>query len=218
MKPFRAQTHYELLEISPNASPLEIRRAYKKIFDLYQDEAMASYSFFSDKERREILARLEEAYLILIGAESRAAYDRVLMEKGCLDESALYHDKVRDPVPLYDFKKVHGDDPEPLKRQGERRRRAEGNPVIRDILAGDCITGADLKRIREEMDVPIEEMAAKTNVRMEIFRAMEEERYDLFLPRVYMTGFLRSYVRYLHLDEHIVVMGYFRHVEKQHRE
>jgi hypothetical protein len=46
MKPFREQNYYELLEILPDASPLEIRRAYKRVFELYQDESIVSYSFF----------------------------------------------------------------------------------------------------------------------------------------------------------------------------
>jgi len=215
MKRHGEQNHYELMEISPGASPLEIRRAYKKIFDLYQDDSIASYSFFSERERREILARLEEAYLTLIDAESRAAYDRGLMERGLLEEEKQYHDKTKDPVPIYDFKKVHAGAQGPLKRQEEMKRRAAQNPVIQSILAQDRIAGADLRRIRMEMDVPIEEVAAKTNVRMEMLRAIEGEHYDLFLPRVYMIGFLRSYARYLHLDENIAVGGYFKRVEER---
>jgi hypothetical protein len=59
MKPFREQNYYELLEIPPDASPLEIRRAYKRVFELYQDESIVSYSFFSKEERQEILSILE---------------------------------------------------------------------------------------------------------------------------------------------------------------
>jgi DnaJ-class molecular chaperone len=215
MKSYREQNHYELLEISPDASPLEIRRAYKKIFDLYQDDSMASYSFFSEGERREILARVEDAYLALISAESRAAYDRGLVEQGFLEKKNQYQDKMKDPVPIYDFKKVHAGAPGPLKQQEEMKRRAAESPVIRSIMAQERITGADLRRIRMEMDVPIEEVAAKTSVRIEMLRAIEEEHYDLFLPRVYMIGFLRSYVRYLQLDENIAVGGYFKGVEER---
>jgi DnaJ-class molecular chaperone len=215
MKSYREQNHYELLEISPDASPLEIRRAYKKIFDLYQDDSIASYSFFSETERQEILARLEEAYLTLINAESRAAYDRGLIERGFLEEEKQYKDKIKDPVPIYDFKKVHGDVQGTLKRQEEMKRLAAQNPVIQSILAQDRITGSDLRKIRTEMDVPLEEIAARTNVRIEMLRAIEEEHYDLFLPTVYMTGFLRSYARYLQLDENIAVGGYFKGVDER---
>jgi len=86
MKPFREQNYYELLEIIPDASPLEIRRAYKRVFDLYQDESIVSYSFFSKDERAEILSLLEKAYLTLIDLESRAQYDRRLIELGLMDK------------------------------------------------------------------------------------------------------------------------------------
>lgn len=213
MKHDREQSHYELLEISPDASPLEIRRAYKKIFDLYQDDALASYSFFSESERQEILAHLEEAYLTLIDAKTRAAYDEGLMARGLLEEGKKYRDRSRDPVPLYDFRKVCGDEPAALKRQEQIKRRAAENPVIRDILTRESIAGEDLRRMREELDLTLEEISAKTNVRLEMLRAMEEDRHDLFLPRVYMAGFLRSYARCLQLDEDIIVNGYFRPIE-----
>jgi len=211
----RVENYYELLEIPPDASPLEIRRAYKKIFDLYQGDSLASYSFFSEQERREILTRLEDAYLTLMNAENRAAHDRVLAERGMLDGKAPYHDRTKDPIPIYDFKKVHGDAPAPPRRQEEWKRLAAESPVIQRILARDRIAGADLKRIRTEMDVPLEEVAARTNVRIEMLRALEDEEESLFLPRVYMVGFLRSYARCLQLDENIVVDGYFRGRERK---
>ena len=87
MKPFEEQNYYEVLEISPDAVPLEIRRAYKKSFALYQDDSIASYSFFSEEERQGILARIEQAYLTLINPEARTAYDQSLIASGLLDGS-----------------------------------------------------------------------------------------------------------------------------------
>ncbi|MGZ3635109.1 MAG: J domain-containing protein [Syntrophales bacterium] len=164
MKPFREQNYYELLEILPDASPLEIRRAYKRVFDLYQDESIVSYSFFSKDERAEILSLLEKAYLTLIDLESRAQYDRRLIELGLMDTDMQYSDKTKEPIPIYEFKKMHFDMLDPARRLEELKERVLQNSLIQEILAQDMLTGADLHKIRMELEIPLEEIADSTKV------------------------------------------------------
>lgn len=81
-KPFAQLNYYQMLDISPGAVPFEIRHAYNAALQIYQPSALASYSFFSEEERREILALLDKAYATLINETSRKAYDDVLMSTG----------------------------------------------------------------------------------------------------------------------------------------
>jgi DnaJ-class molecular chaperone len=212
MKPYREQNYYELLEILPDASPLEIRRAYKRVFELYQDESIVSYSFFSKEERQEILSLLEKAYLALIDLESRALYDRRLIELGLLDKGGQYSNKMKEPVPIYDFKKIHFDIFEPARRLEELKERVSQNQLIQKILAQDILTGADLHKIRTELEIPLEEIADNTKVQIGMLRAIEEDNLELFPPAVYLKGFLKSYARYLQIDENVVVNGFIKHV------
>jgi len=205
MKPYFEQNYYELLEISPDASPLEIRRAYKTIFDLYRNESIANYSFFSQEEKESIISYLEKAFLTLINPELRSAYDHDLIERGLLEEQYRYRDTMKDPIPIYDFKKVHLDTLKPTKRMDDLKVKASRNPVIADILAKESITGSDLKKIRMEMEIPLEEIAENTNVRIEILQAIEEEHFEQFLPMVYMKGFLKSYLRYIQVEDEAVL-------------
>ncbi len=210
MKPFREQNYYELLEISPDASPLEIRRAYKRVFELYQDESIVSYSFFSKEEREEILSLLEKAYLALIDLESRAQYDRRLIELGLMDKGGQYNNKMKEPIPIYDFKKVHFDVFEPARRLEELKERVSQNILIQEIMGQDILTGADLHKIRTELDIPLEEIADSTKVQIGMLRAIEEDNLELFPPAVYLKGFLKSYARYLQIDENAVVNGFIK--------
>jgi DnaJ-class molecular chaperone len=210
MKPFREQNYYELLEIPPGASPLEIRRAYKRVFELYQDESIVTYSFFSKEERQEILSLLEKAYLALVDLESRAQYDRRLIELGLLDKERQYCNKMKEPVPIYDFKKIHFDVIEPARRLDELKERVSKNPTIQEILGQDILTGADLHTIRTELDIPLEEIADNTKVQISMLRAIEEDNMEVFPPAVYLKGFLKSYARYLQIDENIVVNGFIK--------
>ncbi|TRZ76411.1 MAG: hypothetical protein D4R93_03300 [Deltaproteobacteria bacterium] len=212
MKPFREQNYYELLEIFPDASPLEIRRAYKRVFELYQDESIVSYSFFSKEERQEILSLLEKAYLSLIDLESRAQYDRRLIELGLMDKGMQYSNKMKEPIPIYDFKKIHFDMFEPARKLEELKERVSQNQLIQKILAQDILTGADLYKIRTELEIPLEEIADITKVQIGMLRAIEEDNLELFPPAVYLKGFLKSYARYLQIDENVVVNGFIKHV------
>jgi len=212
MKPFREQNYYELLEILPDASPLEIRRAYKRVFELYQDESIVSYSFFSKEERQEILSLLEKAYLALIDLESRTQYDRRLIELGLMDNGLQYSNKMKEPIPIYDFKKIHFDMFEPARKLEELKERVSQNQLIQKILAQDILTGADLYKIRTELEIPLEEIADITKVQIGMLRAIEEDNLELFPPAVYLKGFLKSYARYLQIDETVVVNGFIKHV------
>jgi DnaJ-class molecular chaperone len=212
MKPFREQNYYELLEILPDASPLEIRRAYKRVFELYQDESIVSYSFFSKEERQEILSLLEKAYLALIDLESRAQYDRRLIELGLMDKRMQYSNKMKEPIPIYDFKKIHFDMFEPGRKLEELKERVSQNQLIQKILAQDILTGADLHKIRTELEIPLEEIADITKVQIGMLRAIEEDNLELFPPAVYLKGFLKSYARYLQIDENVIVNGFIKHV------
>ncbi len=210
MKPFKEQNYYEVLEVSPDAVPLEIRRAYKKSFTLYQDDSIASYSFFSEEERQDILSCIEQAYLTLINPEARAAYDQSLITSGLLDEEKTFCDKTKEPIAIYDFQKTRQDSTASARRSDELKSRAEQNPMIRDLLTRDTLAGSDLQKIRMALEVPLEVIAEKTNIRIDILRAIEAENMDLFPPLVYLKGFLRSYFRCLELDERVVLDAYLK--------
>jgi curved DNA-binding protein CbpA len=212
MKPFKDQNYYEVLEVSPDALPLEIRRAYQKSFTLYQDDSIASYSFFSEEERQGILSRIEQAYLTLINPEARTAYDQDLIASGLLDEEQTFRDRIKEPIAIYDFQKTRMKSPVPAGRTNQLKSRAEQSSVIRDLLAQDTIAGSDLQKLRMTLEVPLEVIAEQTNIRIDILRAIEAENLDLFPPLVYLKGFLKSYVRCLELDERVVLDAYLKKI------
>ena len=214
MKLYQEKNHYELLEIHPGVAPTEIRNAYKILFDLYQDESIVTYSFFSERERKGILSILEKAYLTLIDPESRKAYDRDLIGPGGLEEERNHSNFKKNPTFIYDFKKTHSQGLVTIRNPEEMKHSVSQNPVIQSILNQDTITGMDIKKIRTELKITIEEIAESTKVRIGMLRIIEEDNQGLFLPMVYMTGFLKSYARYLQLDETVIVTGFIKHINK----
>ena len=76
-KQFKDLDYYELLRIPYNASPFEIRQAYKNILSIYEENSLATYSLFTDGERKKILAKIENAFLTLIDGNKRKSYDNL---------------------------------------------------------------------------------------------------------------------------------------------
>ena len=68
--------------------------------------------------------------------------------------------------------------------------------------------GKYLRTERERRNLSLEEAAKFTKIRIQFLRAIEEDRYELLLPSVYVKGFLTQYVRYLGLNPNEVILRY----------
>ena len=61
--------------------------------------------------------------------------------------------------------------------------------------------GQYLKRKREEKNISVEEVTLNTRILPAFVHAMEEDRFDKIASLVSIRGFVRSYLRFLKLDE-----------------
>jgi len=76
MLDFKNQSYYDILEVGPDASFSEIKTAYYRIKSTYSKDSPALYSIFDENESRELLSKVEIAYLVLSNAEKRREYDK----------------------------------------------------------------------------------------------------------------------------------------------
>jgi len=65
--------------------------------------------------------------------------------------------------------------------------------------------GEYLKGLREERGKPLKEIADNTKIALSNLQFLEQDRYDLLPPRVFVKGFIRSYVEQLGIDPEEVV-------------
>ena len=87
MNRFEESNYYEILEVTVDASPFEIRRAYRNALELYNEDSLITHSLFSAEERVEIIKKITHAYTTLIDKAKRVEYDLMLRDKSTASDS-----------------------------------------------------------------------------------------------------------------------------------
>jgi len=197
-KSFAAMNYYEMLDIKPEATAFEIRHAFNAAQQLYQPGSLASYSLFSGDERREILSLIEKAFSTLINCETRKDYDGELVLRGEIEAKQETADTAKKPVSIFDISRGQAVRPASSNHDALKSRIGQ-SAIIADILARGEMSGADLKVIRTELGVMIEQIAQETKIRPDHLRSIEEDHLSS-LPAVFLKGFVKSYLKCLCLE------------------
>jgi curved DNA-binding protein CbpA len=211
MKRNQKQTHYDLLRAPMDASPSEIRHAYLDVLEVYQDQSMAANAFFSESERKAILSRLEDAYLVLINPQSRSVYDRSLIKTGIMKEGKQSPDKSRQARSFYYARRKRTVSQWLPKQPEVDKSVVSENALIQDILKQDLLTGQDLKKIRMMLGIPLERIVLQTRIATGTLEAIEEDQFNRLPPAVYLKSFLKLYAQCLQIDTNIIIKGYMNH-------
>jgi flagellar biosynthesis protein FlhG len=75
------------------------------------------------------------------------------------------------------------------------------------------LTGPELRRLREARGLSLRHIATVTKIGVRFLEYIEEDRFALLPPPVYLRGFLQEYARLLGLDGRAVADGYLAHVK-----
>lgn len=211
MKPFSEQDHYEILEVSRDATNEEIERAFRVAEATYADESLAGYSIFSDGEAEAIRERVETAYRALTHRETRAAYDALLSAAQPNSDAATSDRNYR----------VQEGSEEPalaVKREVTVEIAVPAAPRPTEDLELDAeesgeYDGGRLRRSRIHRGIELEDIAGWTKINPTYLRFIEEDRYaDLPAP-VYVRGFVTAYAEYVGLDAKQVAASYMQSFE-----
>lgn len=81
MKAILEQDHYTLLEVPRFAPKSDIVKAYHRLKAAFDPESLATYSLFSADETKEISARVDEAFRVLVDEKKKETYDRWLAKR-----------------------------------------------------------------------------------------------------------------------------------------
>ncbi|MBS3906368.1 MAG: helix-turn-helix domain-containing protein [Syntrophaceae bacterium] len=188
MKRIEEQTHYEILEVSPDADLKEIQRAYDHAKETFHADSPAIYSLFSEEEMRKIQAAIEEAYRVLMDEALRKSYHQShshLIERSSSEkqtEKSVKSSEIKSSLSFTDL----------------------------SIEVGEMTyRGRSLKQIREKLGIDLKAISAKTKINIKTLELIEEEDLEHLPAMVYLKGFLKAYARALNLDAQKLIEGYF---------
>lgn len=182
-------THYEVLLVERGASDEEIRRAVRRMRELYAPDSLASAGLCSQDDRDAALARIEEARDVLLDPVRRRPYDLSISSP---ERLAL-----------------------PSTADIEAPPEAPTLPPMPELSPASEFSGGILRAVREARGVDLRELSAKTKIPWSSLRAIEDEAFDQLPPAVYLRGFVAELARQLKLDPEQVARTYLRRVRER---
>jgi flagellar biosynthesis protein FlhG len=189
-----SDSHYELLEVPPTASFEDIRRANRRVRDIYGAESIAVSGLYDPASLEAVHRRLDLAYTTLMDAAKRKEYDLELFPDG---------------VPLPVAPQVS--EAARLARQASKHDEPATlavRPPMPEITAATQFSGPLLRQIREAVGVELREIAERSKIGMAYLQALEGEVFAKLPAPVYVRGFLAEYARVLGLDPDRVKQSY----------
>lgn len=197
MRWINEQTYYEILEITPEATPKEIQKAYEHAKETFRHDSLAIYTLFSKEEIQEIQEIIEEAYRVLMNEATRKEYDEVHREK--IKRS---------------FRK---EEPRKIEKDEEKEPPLSFKELT--LHVGDIdYRGKTLKEVRERLGIDLKSVSEETKIHIKFLQAIEEEDVPKLPPLVYLKGFLKAYAKLLHLDPQKVIEGYLQFLDRERAE
>lgn len=183
-----SENHYDLLEVPPTASFEDIRRANRRLRDIYGAESVVISGLYDAATLEAVHRRFDLAYTTLMDAAKRKDYD---ME--------LFPDGIPAPPPIEPPPGVLGVAPRSRPKTEDSIALA-ARPAMPELGADTEYSGALLRQIREARGIELREIAERSKVGMAYLQALEAETYAKLPAAVYVRGFLVEYAKVLGLD------------------
>jgi len=208
MKPLSDQDHYEILEVSRDATREEIERSFRMAEAIYSDDSLAGYSVFGDGDAQAIRERIEIAYRVLSNVDERSAYDTALT--GGEPRVALSEDPPLE-IELPELPEL----PTPAAKPRELK-----TPMPIDELealedeSGE-FDGSRLRRSRLLRGMELEDISGVTKISPTYLRFIEEDRYAELPAPVYVRGFVTAYAECVGLDAKRAAASYMKKFETE---
>lgn len=198
---------YEVLELTPDATPQEIRSAYLRLKSSYNKDNIAHYTLFSREETEMMLNKIEEAYVMLSNPERRRAYDQ---SQG--HSTSSHVDDAPKPVQTFS------------SNESPSFTQPTFNSVAASLLSGgsdhtqsdiDALiqneqewSGAAIRRVREAKRISLDDLSDYTRISKSYLQAMEDEDYNRLPAVVYVRGFLQQLAKRLKLPAEALTQKY----------
>ena len=232
------KNYYEILDVSVSASQKEIEKAYKITKKALSENSLAVYSLFDTNETKNMLQKVEKAYVILSSLDAKMKYDREIMgvkkepasggsvlgadigkDYRSMDSSQKKASKSVHNKKSIEIEAVFGMDSVSNKKSSKKKEADDETYVVdknfeEEIKKTIQFSAEMLKKIREYRRISVAKVANITKINPEYIQAIEDFNLPKLPPRVYLVGFLKQYSKVLNLDSKLVSSSYVKIVEE----
>jgi flagellar biosynthesis protein FlhG len=165
-------TLYELLGVPRTANDEELRRAHRKLRDVFGPESLATHTILDAAAVRAEVKRLDEALDVLLDPVRRRAYD-----------VSNFPAELAAPAPKATVRVLD---------EQEQQRLAD---LLRTIEARALVDGSTLRNLREANGYTVDDVCGRTRIAKAILLALEADRFGELPAPVYLRGFLAELAR-----------------------
>ncbi len=184
---------YDLLEVEPTASEEIIRRANRRIRQIYAKDSPVVAGLYRRGPLLKLHRKLDNAYETLMNPVKRRANDALLFPNG----------KPREYTEKQQLLREFGVVPE---------ERPEMPPIDENTV----YSGSFLCQVREAHGLDLRDISDQSKIGMSYLNALEQENYSELPAVVYVRGFLIEYAKRLHLDKSQVLESYLGRLQAFH--
>ena len=216
---------YDVLELTPDATPQEIRSAYLRLKSAYNKDNIAHYTLFSRDETEKMIQSIENAYVVLSNPEKRKSYD-LSQNHSAASSDFTFNGSPNsfgdpDPIPAQmagmmgsssQLRAATLSGPAMNPNMGYSRGSASDDSGLTDvdtlISAEQEWSGASIRRIREARRISLDDLCDYTRISKSYLGALEEEDYNRLPAVVYVRGFLQQIGKRLKLPVEVLSQKY----------
>jgi flagellar biosynthesis protein FlhG len=180
------RSHHDLLEVDRGATDEEIRRAHRRMRDVYAEDALCCYGLFTSQELGQQRARLEEAFDVLLDRARRRPYEL----------------------------SIFPDEPAPERDEAPAAARDRELPPLPAIHPETEFDGAMLRAVREAKGLDLKQISRRTKINLSYLEALEADDFGALPALVYVRGFVSEVAKALDLDATQVAHTYVRRVKR----
>ncbi len=204
------KNYYEILQVDPSVTRLQIREAFLRLKRTYGIGSQAIYSLMNEDEARRQMIEIEEAFRVLDDDHLRREYDQRLSltgvatgrreipakpqqeETNWFSAMDLMTDATMDTGAAFAKRHAVIVKASPKLNEGDAKGRVE------EILTGaDLGCGLVYKQVREASQTTVQEIYEHTKISPEYIQAIENNDFTKLPALVYVRGFLRSYLQFI---------------------
>lgn len=179
-------SHHDLLEVDRGATDEEVRRAYRRMREVYAPDALCCYGLYSAEELSAVRGRLDEAFDVLLDPARRRPYELTV------------------------FPDVDSGPPEEASDEASSRELPAAPPITPETE----FDGGLLRAVRESQGLDLKQISRRTKINLMYLEAVESDDFAALPALVYVRGFVAEMAKCLHLDPVHVAHTYVRRVKR----